>query len=103
MRPTSEQRAADRPCAREVGRDFALALSRTRWGGRPRPDGRWRRGRSGHLLAAARRVAWRTLGVERIHLYQLHAPDAATPLATSVARRVARADGYCLVDWPLHC
>src|SRR5207244_10596674 len=53
-------------------------------GGLTRPDGRWvADGRARHLVAAchASRLA---LGVERIHLYQLHAPDPRTPLATSV-------------------
>jgi aryl-alcohol dehydrogenase-like predicted oxidoreductase/histidinol phosphatase-like enzyme/predicted kinase len=53
-------------------------------GGLTRPDGRWQPdGRAKHLLAAcdASRVA---LGVERIALYQLHAPDPRTPLSTSV-------------------
>jgi aryl-alcohol dehydrogenase-like predicted oxidoreductase/histidinol phosphatase-like enzyme/predicted kinase len=53
-------------------------------GGLTRPGGRWRAdGRAKHLIAActASRLA---LGVERIHLYQLHAPDPRTPLATGV-------------------
>jgi aryl-alcohol dehydrogenase-like predicted oxidoreductase/histidinol phosphatase-like enzyme len=53
-------------------------------GGLTRPDGRWvADGRARHLLAAceASRIA---LGVERIHLYQLHALDPRTPLSTSV-------------------
>jgi aryl-alcohol dehydrogenase-like predicted oxidoreductase/histidinol phosphatase-like enzyme/predicted kinase len=53
-------------------------------GGLTRPGGRWvADGRARHLAAAcaASRVA---LGVSRIALYQLHAPDPRTPLATSV-------------------
>jgi aryl-alcohol dehydrogenase-like predicted oxidoreductase/histidinol phosphatase-like enzyme len=53
-------------------------------GGLTRPDGRWvADGRARHLHAAceASRVA---LGVNRIHLYQLHALDPRTPLSTSV-------------------
>ena len=53
-------------------------------GGLTRPEGRWvPDGRARHLAAAceASRLA---LGVERIWLYQLHAPDPRTPLATSV-------------------
>jgi aryl-alcohol dehydrogenase-like predicted oxidoreductase len=53
-------------------------------GGLTRPDGRWvADGRARHLLAAceASRIA---LGVERIHLYQLHGLDPRTPLSTSV-------------------
>ena len=53
-------------------------------GGLTRPDGRWvPDGRARHLLAACQ-ASRRALGVERIHLYQLHAPDPRTPLATSV-------------------
>ena len=53
-------------------------------GGVTRPHGEWvPDGRARHLAAAceASRVA---LGVGRIHLYQLHAPDPRTPLSTSV-------------------
>ena len=42
------------------------------------PDGRGR-----HLRAACE-ASLRALGMERIHLYQLHAPDPRTPLSTSV-------------------
>jgi aryl-alcohol dehydrogenase-like predicted oxidoreductase/predicted kinase len=53
-------------------------------GGMTRPDGRWETdGRAKHLIAACERSR-RALGVERIDLYQLHAPDPRTPLATSV-------------------
>ena len=53
-------------------------------GGLTRPDGRWvPNGRARHLAAACE-ASRRALGVERIHLYQLHAPDPRTPLATSV-------------------
>ena len=53
-------------------------------GGLTRPDGRWvADGRARHLIAAceASRTA---LGVDRIHLYQLHALDPRTSLSTSV-------------------
>ena len=53
-------------------------------GGLTRPQGAWvADGRARHLIAAceASRCA---LGVERIDLYQLHAPDPRTPLSTSV-------------------
>jgi aryl-alcohol dehydrogenase-like predicted oxidoreductase/predicted kinase/histidinol phosphatase-like enzyme len=53
-------------------------------GGLTRPGGRWvPDGRARHLVAAceASRLA---LGIERIGLYQLHAPDPRVPLATSV-------------------
>src|SRR4030095_13487427 len=53
-------------------------------GGMIRPDGRWEPdGRAKHLRAACERSC-HALGVERIALYQLHAPDPRTPLSTSV-------------------
>ena len=53
-------------------------------GGLTRPGGRWvADGRARHLTAACA-ASRRALGVDRIHLYQLHAPDPRTPLATSV-------------------
>jgi aryl-alcohol dehydrogenase-like predicted oxidoreductase/predicted kinase len=53
-------------------------------GGLTRPGGRWlANGRARHLEAACE-ASRRALGLERIHLYQLHAPDPATSLATSV-------------------
>jgi aryl-alcohol dehydrogenase-like predicted oxidoreductase/histidinol phosphatase-like enzyme len=53
-------------------------------GGLTRPDGRWvADGRARHLVAACQ-ASRRALGVDRIHLYQLHAPDPRTALATSV-------------------
>jgi aryl-alcohol dehydrogenase-like predicted oxidoreductase/histidinol phosphatase-like enzyme len=53
-------------------------------GGLTRPNGEWvPDGRARHLAAACE-ASRRALGVDRIHLYQLHAPDPRTPLATSV-------------------
>jgi len=53
-------------------------------GGLTRPHGGWvADGRARHLEAACE-ASRRALGVDRIHLYQLHAPDPRTPLATSV-------------------
>jgi aryl-alcohol dehydrogenase-like predicted oxidoreductase/histidinol phosphatase-like enzyme/predicted kinase len=53
-------------------------------GGIVRPGGRWETdGRARHLTAACE-ASCRALGVERIDLYQLHAPDPRTPLSTSV-------------------
>jgi aryl-alcohol dehydrogenase-like predicted oxidoreductase/predicted kinase/histidinol phosphatase-like enzyme len=53
-------------------------------GGLTRPDGRWEaNGRAKHLTAACH-DSRRALGVDRIDLYQLHAPDPRVPLATSV-------------------
>ena len=53
-------------------------------GGLTRPGGRWERnGRPEHLRAACER-SLRALGVERIGLYQLHAPDPKVPFEESV-------------------
>jgi aryl-alcohol dehydrogenase-like predicted oxidoreductase len=53
-------------------------------GGLTRPGGRWEReGRPEHLRAACER-SLRALGVERISLYQLHAPDPRVPFEESV-------------------
>jgi aryl-alcohol dehydrogenase-like predicted oxidoreductase/histidinol phosphatase-like enzyme len=53
-------------------------------GGLTRPEGRWiADGRARHLVAACE-ASRRALDVDRIHLYQLHAPDPRTTLATSV-------------------
>jgi len=53
-------------------------------GGLTRPDGRWAADGRGKHLRAACEASLRALGVERIRLYQLHAPDTRVPLATSV-------------------
>jgi aryl-alcohol dehydrogenase-like predicted oxidoreductase/histidinol phosphatase-like enzyme/predicted kinase len=53
-------------------------------GGLTRPGGRWvADGRARHLVAACE-ASRRALGVERLDLYQLHAPDPRTPLSTSL-------------------
>jgi aryl-alcohol dehydrogenase-like predicted oxidoreductase/predicted kinase len=53
-------------------------------GGMTRPEGRWvPDGRAKHLAAACE-ASCRALGVQRIDLYQLHAPDPRVPFATSV-------------------
>jgi aryl-alcohol dehydrogenase-like predicted oxidoreductase/predicted kinase/histidinol phosphatase-like enzyme len=53
-------------------------------GGLTRPGGRWvPNGRATHLAAAVE-DSCRALGVERIDLYQLHAPDPRIPFSTSV-------------------
>ncbi len=58
-------------------------------GGLTRPEGQWvADGRARHLVAACE-ASRRALGVERIVLYQLHAPDPKTSLSTSV-RALAR-------------
>jgi len=63
-------------------------------GGLTRPQGRWiADGRASHLAAACE-ASLRALGVDRIDLYQLHAPDPRVPLATSVRALAAlRRDG----------
>ena len=62
-------------------RDEVLVATK---GGLTRPGGRWERdGRPEHLRAACER-SLRVLGVERIALYQLHAPDPAVPFEESV-------------------
>jgi aryl-alcohol dehydrogenase-like predicted oxidoreductase len=53
-------------------------------GGMRRPGGRWViDGRPEHLRAACDR-SLQALGLEQIHLYQLHTPDPKVPLAESV-------------------
>src|SRR5262245_30589483 len=53
-------------------------------GGLTRPGGRWEPdGRAKHLREACKR-SLTALGVEHLDLYQLHAPDPRTPMATSV-------------------
>ena len=53
-------------------------------GGLTRPQGRWdTNGRPDHLRAACDR-SLKALGVERIELYQLHAPDMNVPFDESV-------------------
>jgi aryl-alcohol dehydrogenase-like predicted oxidoreductase/histidinol phosphatase-like enzyme/predicted kinase len=53
-------------------------------GGLTRPGGRWEaNGRARHLFAACA-ASREALGVDRIDLYQLHAPDPRTPLSTSI-------------------
>jgi aryl-alcohol dehydrogenase-like predicted oxidoreductase/histidinol phosphatase-like enzyme/predicted kinase len=63
-------------------------------GGLVRPEGGWvSDGRARHLREACA-ASRRALGVERIALYQLHAPDPRVPLATSVRALAAlRRDG----------
>ena len=62
-------------------RDHLLVATK---GGLTRPHGRWERnGRPAHLRQACER-SLSALGVDRIDLYQLHAPDPAVPLEDSV-------------------
>src|SRR5262245_21476934 len=53
-------------------------------GGLTRPQGEWVADGRAHHLVAACEASRRALGVDRIDLYQLHAPDPRTPLGTSV-------------------
>lgn len=63
------------------GRDEVIIATK---GGVTRPAGRWETdGRPQHLRAACER-SLEALGIERIDLYQLHAPDPKVPLAESV-------------------
>jgi aryl-alcohol dehydrogenase-like predicted oxidoreductase/histidinol phosphatase-like enzyme len=65
-------------------------------GGLTRPEGGWiPDGRARHLFAACE-ASRRALGVERIHLYQLHAPDPRIPLATSVRALAALKRDGCI-------
>ncbi len=63
-------------------------------GGLTRPNGSWiPDGRAKHLAAACE-ASLRALNLDRIALYQLHAPDPRTPLTTSVrALEGLRRDG----------
>jgi aryl-alcohol dehydrogenase-like predicted oxidoreductase/histidinol phosphatase-like enzyme len=95
-RDPSEIGHNERLIARALGSwsgDRAAVVVATK-GGMTRPNGLWiTDGRARHLAdaAAASRAA---LGVDRIPLYQLHAPDPRTPLATSVrALEGLRRDG----------
>lgn len=53
-------------------------------GGLTRPGGRWERDASPEHLRRACERSLRALGVERIALYQLHAPDPEVPFEESV-------------------
>jgi aryl-alcohol dehydrogenase-like predicted oxidoreductase/predicted kinase len=73
-------------------------------GGLRRPDGRWKADGRARALTSACEASLRAVGLNRIPLYQLHAPDPRVPLATSVraldalARRgLIEAIGLCNV------
>jgi aryl-alcohol dehydrogenase-like predicted oxidoreductase len=53
-------------------------------GGLTRPHGQWVPDGRGRHLRAACEASLKALGVQRIDLYQLHAPDPRVPLSTSV-------------------
>jgi aryl-alcohol dehydrogenase-like predicted oxidoreductase len=68
---------------RDWSGDRASVLVATK-GGLTRPEGRWERdGRPEHLRVACDQ-SLRALGVDRIDLYQLHAPDVQVPFEESV-------------------
>ena len=58
-------------------------------GGLTRPGGAWERDASPRHLREACERSLRALGVEQLALYQLHAPDPATPFEASVAALAA--------------
>jgi aryl-alcohol dehydrogenase-like predicted oxidoreductase/histidinol phosphatase-like enzyme/predicted kinase len=66
-------------------------------GGMTRPGGRWQTDGRAKQLTAGCEDSCRALGVERISLYQLHAPDPRVPLSTSV-RALAALKRSGLVD-----
>jgi aryl-alcohol dehydrogenase-like predicted oxidoreductase len=75
------ERLIARALAGHAARDQVLVATK---GGVVRTGGRWDTdGRPEHLRAACDR-SLRALGVERIALYQLHAPDPAVPFLESV-------------------
>jgi len=75
------ERLIARALAGHPGRDQVVVATK---GGVVRTGGRWDTdGRPEHLRAACDR-SLSALGVERISLYQLHAPDPAVPLEESV-------------------
>jgi aryl-alcohol dehydrogenase-like predicted oxidoreductase len=61
-------------------------------GGLTRPNGQWVPDGRGRHLRAACEASVKALGVDRIQLYQLHAPDPRVPLATSVRALAALKD-----------
>jgi aryl-alcohol dehydrogenase-like predicted oxidoreductase len=67
--------------ARPDRRDRVVVATK---GGMTRPGGRWERDGRPASLERACSESLRALGVERIDLYQLHAPDPAVPFADSV-------------------
>jgi aryl-alcohol dehydrogenase-like predicted oxidoreductase len=67
-------------------------------GGLTRPDGRWERnGRPEHLRRACDR-SLKALGVDRIDLYQFHAPDPQVPFVESVGM-LAELQGAGKIRW----
>lgn len=78
---------------RTWGGDRSSVLVATK-GGLRRPRGDWVTDARPEQLRAACEASLRALGVDRIALYQLHAPDPAVPFADSVGALAAlRAEG----------
>ncbi|HJR58350.1 MAG TPA: aldo/keto reductase [Vicinamibacterales bacterium] len=76
------ERLIARALAAWKGSRSAIAVATK--GGMTRPGGQWvPDGRAKHLAAACE-ASCGALGVDRIDLYQLHVPDPAVPLSTSV-------------------
>jgi aryl-alcohol dehydrogenase-like predicted oxidoreductase len=67
-------------------------------GGVIRPDGRWDSDARPAQLRAACERSLRALGVERLDLYQLHAPDPRVPFADSVGE-LARLRSEGRIRW----
>jgi aryl-alcohol dehydrogenase-like predicted oxidoreductase len=67
-------------------------------GGVVRPDGRWDSDARPTQLRAACERSLRALGVERLDLYQLHAPDPRVPFADSVGE-LARLRSEGRIRW----
>jgi aryl-alcohol dehydrogenase-like predicted oxidoreductase len=74
----------ERLIARALSSRVATGVTVATKGGLRRPGGRWEvDGRPAHLRAACEQ-SLKALGVERIDLYQLHAPDPRVPFAESI-------------------
>ena len=63
-------------------------------GGLTRPEGRWQPDGRARALSAACEASLRALNLNRIALYQLHAPDPRVALATSVTGAKSRTGSY---------
>jgi aryl-alcohol dehydrogenase-like predicted oxidoreductase len=77
------ERLIARALRERKGTKSASAIVATK-GGLERPGGAWTRNARPDHLRLACEASLAALGVERIDIYQLHAPDPAVPLADSV-------------------
>jgi aryl-alcohol dehydrogenase-like predicted oxidoreductase len=84
----------ERLVARALRERKSAAITVATKGGLERPNGAWtRNGRPGHLRRACE-ASLAALGVDRIDVYQLHAPDPSVPFADSVGELARlRAEG----------